>query len=414
MSKLAIHGGHPVRGKPFGKTPVVSLEDHASLLAPFRDNCFSGFRAGKPHGGPRVRQFEEQIADLVGVKHAVAFDTWSNGIFASLIALGIEGGDEVILPSYTMTACASSVLSCGAVPVFADIDKTTFNIDPNDVETKITSKTKLVMAVHLFGMPADMDKLLNICQRHNLILLEDAAQAPSSTYKGQICGTIGDSGGFSFTQSKHVMCGEGGMAVTNNSSIANGLRYVRNHGEVNSLPGCKNEYSDNLYASNTVGFNFRMTELNAALACSQLRRLTEEVEIRRNLAKWLTDHLKDISYLSHPYPSYEFDHSYYCYALVWNHPTVRREQFVEALGAEGIPFQNGYCQPIYKQHIYKERRHWAIRHFGDGVSYDPMPVTEWVNDHLIVCAHVRSPNTQHDMNDIVDAINKVVEHMDEL
>lgn len=408
--QLAKYGGFPVRTKPWGKHPVISGDEIIAVQRPFNDNCFSGFRAGWPDGGLQVQLFESKIQKLMGSKYSLAFDTWSNGIIAVLMALGVEYGDEVILPAYTMSACATSILACGAIPVFADIDETNCCLDPKDIARKISPKTKVIMVVHLFGMPADMDKILELAG-DKIFVFEDTAQAPLATYKGRICGTIGDVGGYSFTESKHVMSGEGGIAVTNDVKIANGLRYVRNHGEVTTLYGCHQDYANNMYAANLIGFNFRLTELAAALGQSQVDWLQEEVAIRRSFAGWLDSELKDVPFLYFPKVDYEFEHSYYCYTLRFRDARLSRDLFCECLKAEGMPFQPGYCQPIYNQNIYHTHKHWVIRELASHIDYSPLPITERMDkEELLVSVDIRSPNTMADMHDIRDGILKVSEY----
>ena len=417
MTKLAIFGGKPVREKPFGVHPVVTPSDIQKVIEPFINNCFSGFRAGQAEGGPCVVEFENIMKGLVGSEHSIAINTWSNGLFSILLTLGIRPGDEVILPAYTMSACAASVLACGAVPVFADIEEVNYCIDPEDIDRKISARTKAIMVVHLFGMPADMDRITDVVKKHSdksISIIEDAAQAPLGSYKGRMCGTIGDVGGFSFTESKHVMSGEGGIAVTDNERIANGLKYVRNHGEVCSLPGCNADYFNNMIVQDNVGFNFRLTELDAAIGSSQLSRLADDVKIRREFAKFLDDNLRDLECFSFVEPDYDFEHSYYCYTLKWDSDLVSRNRFSEALNAEGIPFRNGYCQPIYKQHIYRENPHWALKDKRVEVNYNDLPVTEMINSQLLVCVDIGSSNTIEDMQDMVDGIRKVTDNLNEL
>jgi len=415
-SKLAMFGGDPIRTKPFGIHPVTDFADVQSVLSPFVNHCFSGFRAGQEEGGPCVQKFEKIMQDLVRSKHSIAFDTWSNGLFAILLALGVRPGDEVILPAYTMTACASSVLACGAVPVFADISEKNYCIDHEDIKNKLSPRTKVVMVVHIFGMPADMDRIKSVVEDYNsnIFIMEDVAQAPLASYKDKYCGMIGDVGGYSFTESKHVMSCEGGIAVTNNDLISNGLKYVRNHGEVNSLPNCSMPFADNMIVKDNVGFNFRLTELSAALGCSQLSKLEKEIKTRRSFAKFIDSNLVGIDCLSTVDVDYDFEHSYYCYTLKWEHESISRNKFSEALAEEGIVFRNGYCQPIYKQHIYHDYLHWALKDRRKEVNYEDLPMTEEIDSQLLVNLDIRSPNTMEDMEDVVNGIHKVVENLGDL
>jgi len=417
MSKLAIFGGPPIRTKKWGNHPVVDAKDRSAIEIPFKNNCFSGFRAGFMSGGPCVKGLEKKWKKLIGSDYSVAFDTWSNGIIAILLALGIENGDEVILPSYTMTACASSVLSCGAVPVFADIDERTYGLNAESIEKNISSKTKAIMVVHLFGMPADMDGIILLAKKNNIFIIEDCAQSPLASYKNKKCGTIGDVGGYSMTESKHVMAGEGGIAVTNDEKIFNGLIYVRNHGEVTSFDGCIQDYVSNMYSKRMVGFNFRLTEIAAALGSSQLDKLQTEVLKRQNFASWLNYELKGVPFLYFPSVNYEFEHSYYVYPLRYKRwKGVSRNSLCKALAAEGITIIPGYCQPINRQSLYTTDKHWVIKEYAENINYIKCcPVTGRINDEeLMISLDVRSPNTLDDMKDIRNAFLKIEENYEDL
>ena len=318
MSKLAINGGNPVIPNSITHPwPNTGYEELEEIVSCFTRNTFSGFRAGGYDGGPAVMEFERLVSDTTRSNHAVAFDTWSNGIVGSMLALGLEAGDEVIVTPYTMTSCATSIISCGAIPIFADVCEDSGCIDPVDVQRKITDRTKAIFVVHLFGLPADMDPIMALARKHNLFVFEDCAQAPLATYKGRTCGTIGDVGGFSFTQSKHITSGEGGVAITNDRRINNGLRYVRNHGEV--APTAKKyadssdyDYCFDVYGSSgIIGYNFRMTELAGAFGTVQWNKLHNILETKREMGDFLRRNLRDVPGLELMIPAYDHEASWY-------------------------------------------------------------------------------------------------------
>ena len=200
MSKLAIKGGVPVLSSsekhPFASTTESDIRE---VLNCFKNNSFSAFRAGDYDGGNYVQKFEQSIKDTFGCDYATSFDTWSNGIIASLMSIGIGPGDEVLIAPYTMTSCSTSIMTCGAIPVFCDVDINTGCISHESIIKNITSKTKAIFVVHLFGLPADMHSIMKIAETHNLYVFEDCAQAPLASVNDSLCGTIGDIGGFSFT-----------------------------------------------------------------------------------------------------------------------------------------------------------------------------------------------------------------------
>lgn len=417
MTKLAIHGGDCVRSVSWPDYPILMQKDIDAVNDVLKSRCLTGFRAGSYDGGPYVRELEDKVKKSTGSKHAIAFDTWSNGIYAILHALNIGPGDEVVLPSYTMTACASMIIAVGAIPVFCDIDPNSYCMSPDDVSSKINSKTKAIIIVHLFGNSAEMNKLKHIATVNNLWIIEDCAQAPMSYFNNERCGTMGHVGGFSFTQNKHVTGGEGGVAITNCQQINDSLRYIRNHGEICTLDECRQDYAENLVHKNIIGFNFRMTEMSAALASSQYDYLESEILNRRHLTNILN---RGIYYMNRfnpgnfevPIPNYNQSSSYFMYTL--RYVGTKNKRFVcEAFKAEGINVIDGYCKPIHKQSIYHKNRPWPLRNLESRLYDDSMfPETNKAQyENLIVFPDVRSPNTSADMTDILSAISKLNEYM---
>ena len=421
--KLAINGGDPViEDSIFHGFPNVDKEEILGILGCFNRNIFSGFRAGDYDGGLEVMEFEKTVAGMTGASFAVSFDTWSNGIVATLLSLGLESGDEVLITPYTMTSCATSILSCGAIPIFVDVCEDSGCIDPVDIKRKISNKTKAIFVVHLFGIPADMDAIMEIAEDNNLFVFEDCAQSPLSFYKGQLCGLIGDVGGFSLTESKHVTSGEGGIAITNDIKINNGLRYVRNHGEVcSSVYGNNdNHYHNNMYGtSGLIGYNFRMTEIAAAFANAQWKKLEGFLAIKRKMVEFLIHELNDVGCLEVMVPAYDHIPSWYNFPLRYDDTKtgVSREKFVEALNAEGLHFACGYVSPLYNQEIYTTKKHWVIRDYAMHVDYTnpACPVAERLySRELITTLDIRLPYDLGHMKKIVAGIKKVFAHIEEL
>ena len=424
--KLAINGGKPViENKIDHQWPNVDKQEILEILECFNRNKFSGFRAGNYEGGPAVINFEEVVSSSTQAEHAVAFDTWSNGIVAAMLALGLEAGDEVIITPYTMTSCATSIISCGAIPVFADVCEDSGCIDPEDIRRKITDKTKAIFVVHLFGIPADMDEIMSIASSHDLFVFEDCAQSPMSFYKGSLCGTIGHVGGFSLTESKHITSGEGGVAITNDERINNGMRYVRNHGEVASTAKVATgspvyDYCFDVYGdSGIIGYNFRMTEISAAFATAQWNKLECVLALKNQMGQYLTKNLKGIKHIELMIPEYDHTPSWYNFPMRYKKldSGVSREKFVEALNAEGINFACGYVPPLYKQDIYRSNKHWVIRDYASHIDYENpgCPVVERLyGEELIATLDIRAPYDMEHMKNIVTAIKKVTENIDQL
>jgi perosamine synthetase len=239
--------------------------------------------------GPFVAEFESRFAERVGRKHGVAVCNGSAALDAAVAALGIGPGDEVIMPTFTIISCASAITRLGGVPVLVDCDPLTWNMDPAWVEARITPKTKAIMVVHLYGLPVDMDPILDIAKRHSLLLIEDAAEMIGQTYKGRPCGSFGDLSTFSFYPNKHVTTGEGGMIVTDDDNLASHCRSLRNLA-----------FSARRFVHEELGWNFRMTNMQAAIGVAQLERLDEFVAKKRAIFARYADLLADIPTLQLP------------------------------------------------------------------------------------------------------------------
>ena len=238
--------------------------------------------------GPMVTQFEKDFAKFVGAKHAIAVNTGTAALHLALSAADIKTGDEVILPSFTFVATAEVVVIAGAKPVFVDIDPETYNISPEKIEKRITEKTKAVMPVDLYGLPANMQPIKEIAEKHGLIIIEDAAQAHGASYIGKPLGTFADAACWSFYASKNMTTGEGGMVTTNDDELAKKIRFMRSHGEKEK------------YKSIMLGHNYHMPEIQAAIGSVQLEKLPIFLDKRRENAKKLTANLKDTEKLELP------------------------------------------------------------------------------------------------------------------
>lgn len=271
MSKvLAINGGTPVRTQLFPAYNTIGEEEKKAVMKVLDSGNLSQYLGAWTHdflGGPTVRAFEEEWSRVTGVKHSISVNSNTSGLFTAVGAIGIQPGDEVIVSPYTMSASAIAPLVYGGIPVFADIDPLTFCMDPKSIEARITSRTKAILVVHIFGHPADMDSIMALAKKYNLYVIEDCAQAPMGKYKGQPVGAIGDLGVFSLNYHKHIHTGEGGVITTNSTTLAERCQMIRNHAENVTAP---REEKD---LTNLIGYNYRMTEIECAIGIEQLKKL---------------------------------------------------------------------------------------------------------------------------------------------
>lgn len=415
-NKLALFGGPKTRKQPFPPHPIIGEEEKQAVLAVLESGHLSTFIAAPGQfflGGEKIRQFEREFAAYHGMKYAVAFNSATAALHAAVVAVGVQPGEEVIVPPYTFTSTATCALMHNAIPVFADIQEDIYCLDPQAVERAISPLTRAIIPVHLFGHPADMDPLMDVARRHNLKVIEDCAQAPGAIYKGHLVGTIGDCGVFSFTESKTIMTGEGGMLVTNDPGIAEVAQMVRNHGEV-----ILESQTERTYTSTILGWNYRMTEMEAALGIIQLKRLNDLNAQRIALAGYLSEHIQELPGLRPPAAYPDCKHVYYVYPFRYDEAAagLSRSQFARALAAEGVPVGVGYVRPLYLNPIYHENRPAAFQLYKGNARYDKeiCPVAEAMHEReLLLLGVVRPPATFADMDDIVAAMVKVLENRDE-
>ena len=312
-------------------------------------------------GGPFIERFEQEFAKYLGVKHAVTTTSGTTALHLALVALGIGPGDEVILPDFTMMACVFAVLYTGAKPVFVDVDPEIFTMDPGKIEEKITSKTKAIMPVHIYGHPVDMNPVLAIAERHDLWVVEDATEAHGARYKGRLCGSIGDINAFSFYGNKIITTGEGGMVVTDDDVLAARARMLRNLAHS----------PEKRFWHKELGFNYRMTNLQAALGCGQLVHIEEFIAKKEWMAAQYASQLHGLRGLRLPITKEWATNVHWMYAvLVEDAFPLSRDAFREALLVHSIDtrdfFTSCSAQPATRKYC------------GEGGRY---PVTERIADH---------------------------------
>jgi len=431
MPQLAIKGGKPVRDQKdlFPAYNTISKEEKDAVqkvLDSGNLSQFLGTLSSDFLGGPTVRKFEEAWCKAIGISHAVSMNSNTSGLFAAMGAIGIQPGDEVIVSPYTMSASAIAPVVYGGIPVFADIDPDTFCMDPKSIESKITSQTKAILIVHIFGRPADMDAVMQIARKHTLKVIEDCAQAPMGKYRGKYVGTMGDIGVFSLNYHKHIHTGEGGVVVTNDANLAEKLQLIRNHAEnVVEAKGL-----DDL--TNMIGYNYRMTEIEAAIGIEQLKKLPLLLEQRLENAEFLHHALGSIrGLISPPWVEKESLNTFYVQPLKYDAQTleVHRNDFVAAIKYE-LPTAQlretapligaGYVKPLYLQPMYQRRAaicSFNCSHYKGSVDYGKglCPVTERMHfQELITHEFMRPGMKRSDLNDVVHAFEKVATHIDEL
>ena len=419
---LAIHGGTPVIKRPLAPFRSMGREEEEAAARVVRSGVLSAY-IGAPGemfmGGREVRAFEEKAADYFGVKHALGVNSWTSGLIAQVGALGLEPGDEVITTPWTMSATAMAILHWNAIPVFADIDRASFNIDPASAAALITPRTKAILAVDIFGQSADLPVLRALADAHGLALLGDTAQAPGAMMGDRKTGTGYDIGGFSLNYHKHIHCGEGGILVTNDEDHAARMALIRNHAESVVQPQSRGDLA------NMIGYNFRMGEIEAAIASVQLDKLAERVADRQRVARALDAGLAGLEGLSTPRVSPGATHVYYVYGLQLDPARlgVDRAALVEALRAEGVPALMPGYQTIHRLPVFTQqcaygtgRFPWSLREdrsfaYGDGVC----PVAEDLHDArflgLSICLN-QLPDD--DIADIIAAFEKVWHHREAL
>jgi len=423
MSKLALLGGKKVREKPFINNAIIGEEERKRVNDVLDSGMLSGFiaKAGEYFsGGKCVKEFETLVREYFETKYAVSVNSATAALHIAVGACGIGPGDEVIVTPYSMCASATCIIMQNAVPVFVDIEEDTFCMNPKMIKEAITPRTKAILVVHLFGYPANMGEIIRIAREHNLYVIEDCAQAPGSSYNGKLVGTIGDIGIFSLNQHKTITCGEGGFAITDNENLALRMQLIRNHGE--AIVGDMNVEE----IENIVGFNYRMTELEAAVTIGQFKQLDTLNDYRIELAEYLTEKLSRFDGLILPKKDKENTHVYFVYPIrIKDEVTgTSRNAFVNALQAEGIPFGEGYVKPIYLEPLYQKR----IAYGKDGcpftcglykgeVNYKKgiCPVSERLYEkELFLTSVCKYPHTEDDMDDVVKAFEKVFDNLKEL
>jgi perosamine synthetase len=302
--------------------------------------------------GPRIAEFEKLVADYVGVKYAVAVSNGTAALHIACMAAGIKEGDEVITTPITFVASANCVLYCGGTPVFADVNPNTYNIDPNEIRKKITSRTKAIIAVHFAGQPCEMDEIRQIAKEYNLVVIEDAAHALGADYKGKMIGSISDMTTFSFHPVKHITTGEGGMVTTNDKELYQLLCRYRSHGITRDSSLMTSYDGPWYYQQLELGYNYRITDIQCALGISQMKKLDFFVSRRRALAGRYHKAFENLENIIMPGQLPGCNSSWHLYVIQVQ--PQRRKEIFEKLTAKGIGVNVHYI-PVYTQPYYRQR-----------------------------------------------------------
>tara|TARA_Y100000590_G_C15725769_1_gene1015218 strand:+ start:467 stop:1786 length:1320 start_codon:yes stop_codon:yes gene_type:complete len=431
--KLALFGGKKtIKNALMPYSSIGKDEERAALkvvkkkvLSNFIGSYEKDFRGNSFYGGNYVKKFERLFEKKFKIKHAVSVNSWTSGLTIAVASLDISPGDEIIVTPWTMTATVAAILHNNAIPVFVDIDKKTYNIDPMLIEKKITNRTKAILAVDIFGQSCDVKKLLKISKKHNIKLITDSAQSPGVNNELGITGTKSHIGGFSFNCHKHVQCGEGGIIVTNDTKIYNKLLLLRNHGEV-VIDNPKFKVNKNLL-TNLIGYNYRLSEIHAAIACEQVKKINYYVKDRQRVAKVLFKGLKNLNGLELPYIAKKNSHAFYIFPInlkIDSLPNgITRKKIVAALLAEGVTgLSEGYSN-LHKLKLFKKKIAygkkgfpWKIGKKLNKINYNKIcPNAEYLHEKSFITFELcLNKFTNYEINLVCKAFHKVWNNFDVL
>lgn len=411
LNKPAILGGEPIKTGSWPKWPYVTEEDIDRVVNVLRHGKWNRSGYSDFSDESHAVQFERQLCHVTGIKYALACANGTAAIEIGLRATGLPLGSEVIVPAYTFVASATAVLQVGALPVFSDIEHDTYNIDVKSVEQLINPNTRAIVAVHMGGRPFDIDAIGKIAKKHGLILLEDCAQAIGATWKGQSVGGFGDVGTFSFQNSKNMSSGEGGAVVTNNYKIAE-MAYSLHH--IGRKVGGK--FYEHYYAA----WNYRITEMQAAILLGQIDRLEEQTRTRNKNGEFLNKLLMEIDGIKVPPCDKRItSHGYHLYLFQIEEEKfgLDRDLFIKSLRAENIPCSSGYPLPLYKNPLFQEKNFGNKGYIeGRTIDYKRMycPVAEKLVKQTVSFPQFILLSSRSDMEHIAEAIYRIKKYAVEI
>ena len=431
-TNLAVAGGKPVVARERIRLwPIVTGADRAAILRVVDSGIFNGSSA------PEVSALEREFGEFNGSRYCLASNSGTAALHMAVAAAGVEPGDEVITSAFTFLASGLSVLHHNAIPVFADIDPVTYNIDPAAIAARITPRTRALIPVHIHGLAADMDEILALAKKHNLCVIEDAAQAHGATYHGRKTGTLGDLGCFSLQSSKTLPGGEGGLLVTDDPQLKQRAARLRVFGEEAAGEGLASASQDRPlddlreYNATGIGWMYRTTELSAAFARSQLARLPENIaRAQRNGAR-LSARLKEMDVISPPHVPAGRTHVYHKYRVRLHperlapelEPKRFRTALLQALRAEGVEAVLWQTVPVPSQDFFQKQEGygkgcpWTCHHSAVRYAAEEYPETQKLLDNSIVIGSQSAPIVAQDLEVIdqfADAFEKVLSDKDQL
>ena len=349
--------------------------------------------------GPKAHKFEEMFKDYKEIGHGMALNSCTAALHLSMLAIGLKDGDEVIVPSMTFTSTASSVIHAGGIPVFADCEKETMNINPEDIEKKITSKTKAIIPVHFAGRPCNMDAILAIAKKHNLKIIEDCAHAIEAEYHGKKAGTFGDLGCFSFYVTKNIITGEGGIAITDNNEYANKIRILGLHGMGKDA---WKRFSDSDYKHYQIiypGYKYNMMDLQAAIGIHQLPRIDKYWKRREEIWTRYNEAFKKMPVFVPVSVETNTRHAYHLYNLLLDIDRIKitRDEFLNEMTKRNIGIGVHYIA----LHLHP--------YYQDAFSYKPgdFPNAEWISDRT-VSLPLSAKLTDKDVQDVIEAVREIL------
>ena len=393
MDKLAILGGKPTRNTylSYGKQTVDESDIQAVVDVLKGDYLTTG---------PFVKEFEDKVANYVGAKYAVAVSNGTAALHMACFAAGINEGDEVIVSPMTFAASANAVLYCGGNPVFADIDPATYNLDPDKIEEKITEKTKAIIPVDFSGQSVDMDRIKEIADKHGLIIIEDAAHALGSEYKGRKVGSQADMVEFSFHPVKPITTAEGGIVTTNSEDLYKKMMIFRTHGITRDQEILNENHGPWYYEQQHLGYNYRLTDVQSALGTSQMSKINDFITRRREIVEQYNEAFKGLIEIVTPFEAGFSNSGWHIYVIKVKPEllTATRKEIFEALQAENIGVNVHYL-PVYLHPYYRDL----------GYNKGLCPNAEELYENMITLPLFPSMSNE-DVNDVVVAVKKVIDY----
>jgi perosamine synthetase len=409
--KLAIHGGPKARTTPFPTVGNATGRDFGDEEIALLTEVVRSGTLGR-HGGKMVVQFEKEYAQHLGVKHCLGVTSGTAALHTAVGALQLDPGDEIITTTVTDMGTIIAILQQNHIPIFCDVDRRTMNMDPQKLESLINDRTRAIIAVHIFGQPVNMDVLMDVARRHSLYVIEDCAQAHGALWDGQQVGTMGDIGCFSLQQSKQITTGDGGIVVSNDDALADNARMF--HDKFYDRSGQNRGVL-------RLGMNYRMTELQGAVALAQTRKLGSILQRRRRTAELLTSHLSEIDGINPPWIHDKVTHSYWIYAFQIDEDVLGCSvaDFRAAIQAEGLPWGTGYAGgiPICMYPAVRDHKAFGDSNFpweppyGRNVEYreEDYPETVWAQANTFVM-NWNEGITESDVEDMARGFRKVADH----